>query len=281
MDWELYERQRATLMFIGVAFLCFLLLAFQRSAAVQHVKAFIVACTSPTQRVFTHFTRPAPAGETSPAAPLMSSGPVETAPVAEAPVDVDLHPENSRTLRVLADENARLRDILELKRSHWPKLVAAHVVNRDPQRWFQEILIDKGSGEGLKVDDPVVAMSGNREALVGRIAEAGAHTSRVMLVQDSLSAVAASVSGAAGEDGVVEGNNGHDLYLKYLNRESKARIGDLVVTSGLGKTFPEGIAIGYIREIDLDQRQLFLQARLTPATLGSPMRVVGVLLRSD
>jgi hypothetical protein len=39
MDWELYERQRATLVFVCVAFVCFLLLAFQRSAAVQHIKS--------------------------------------------------------------------------------------------------------------------------------------------------------------------------------------------------------------------------------------------------
>jgi hypothetical protein len=275
MDWELYERQRATLFFIGVAFLCFLLLAFQRSSAVQHVKAFFVGCTFPTQRLFSELT---------------SSVPTEKPPVSPPPAEdvltpsggsVISHGEQSRALRVLAEENVRLSELLDLKRQHWPHLVSAHVVNRDPQRWFQEVLLDKGQEDGLSVDDPVIAWSGNREALVGRIVESGAHTSRVMLIHDSLSSVAATVEGSNGEDGIVEGSNSHDLYLRYLTRDSHVKIGDLVVTSGLGGTFPEGIPIGWVREMGLDTRQLFLQARLSPAIISHPLRLVGVLVKHE
>src|SRR5439155_5705184 len=131
--------------------------------------------------------------------------------------------------------------------------------------------------DGLEVDGPVLADVGGREALVGRIVEASAHVSKVMLLQDSLSAVAATVAGDRGEDGVVEGANGHELVLKFLDRASQVKIGDLVTTSGLGKAFPPGVAIGWVEDIEPDPRQLFLQARLRPASRSNRLRTVLVL----
>ncbi|OGR89410.1 MAG: rod shape-determining protein MreC [Elusimicrobia bacterium RIFCSPLOWO2_01_FULL_59_12] len=279
MHWELYERQRATLVLIGVVFLSVLLLAFQRSAVVQHIKSFFVACTFPSQRLFSQLS--APVTPSSPAAPAIPSAPVSEELGALPDAAADWRAEKFRALKVLADENARLNALLGLKRERWPRLVAARVVSRDPQRWFQEILLDKGQEDGLQVDDPVIAPVGNYEALVGRIVEAGARTSRVMLVHDSLSAVAATVSGASADDGVVEGSNSQDLYLRYLSRESQVKIGDSVATSGLGRQFPAGVPIGWVRDIQLDDRQLFLQARLNPALAASPLRIVGVLVRRD
>jgi rod shape-determining protein MreC len=143
------------------------------------------------------------------------------------------------------------------------------------------LLVDKGEQDGVQIDYPVIALAGNREALIGRIIEVGAHTSRVMLVHDSLSSVAATVVGATQEDGVVEGSNSHDLYLRYLSRDSQVKIGDMVITSGLGRMFPEGIAVGWVNEIGLDERQLFLQARLTPAMTSAPLRFVGILAKKE
>ena len=282
MDWELYERQRATLVFIGVAVISFFLLAFQRSSAVQHIKAFFVSCTFPAQRLLSEWTSASPIEK--PVTPPPTA-PVEDGlmpPIPEANGVVDEHAEQSRALHVLAEENARLSGLLEFKRERWPRLVAARVVSRDPQRWFQEALLDKGVDDGIQIDDPVVALSGNREALVGRVVETGSHTSRVMLIHDSLSSVPATVSEATeSEDGVVEGSNSHDLYLKYLIRDSHVKIGDLVTTSGLGGMFPAGIPIGWVQEIGLDQRQLFLQARLRPAMVSFPLRVVGILIKKQ
>jgi hypothetical protein len=277
MDWELYERQRATLVFIGVAFLCFLLLAFQRSAAVQHVKAFFVGCTLPAQRMFSQLTASPPVEPPPVPAPV----PAEDATVPPVGGVEDTRPEQSRAVRVLAQENARLSELLGLRRERWPRMVSARVVSRDPQKWFQEILLDKGEADGVGVDDPVIALAGRRETLVGRVVESGAHTARVMLVHDSLSSVAATVAESGGDDGVVEGSNSHDLYLKYLSRDSRVKIGDLVVTSGLGKTFPEGIPIGWVQDIGLDPRQLFLQARLRSALVSHPLRLVGILVKRD
>jgi rod shape-determining protein MreC len=89
--------------------------------------------------------------------------------------------------------------------------------------------------------------------------------------------VAATIVGERGEDGVVEGTNEHDLVLKFLDRGSQVKIGDLVETSGLGQAFPPGVPIGWVEGIEPDPRQLFLQAKLHPAARSNQLRVVLIL----
>ena len=272
MDWELYERYRATLLLAGLLLVSSLFLAFQKTASIQHLRSFLVHFSIPPQRFLSDLkpTAPEPEG----AAVSVAS---DTTTLRDADLDQNFVGEERRKVEVLREENSRLRDILELKRERWPKATVARVAGRDPQRWFQEIVLDKGKEEGLEIDAPVLAVVEGREALVGRVVEASSHNSKVMLLQDSLSAVAATVTGVRGEDGVVEGTNTHELLLKYLDRGSQVKIGDVVVTSGLGKAFPAGVPMGWIENIEPDPRQLFLQAKLHPSVKSNQLRVVLVL----
>lgn len=269
MDWELYQRYRATLMLAGIAFISCLLLVFQRASVVRHLRSFLVIATLPTGRFLSEWKTP-------PAGPDAAQ---EGAPPVIAPGGAE--PEARRAVQILSQENKRLRELLDLRERRWPRAIAAHVVGRDPRRWFQELVIDKGQAEGVAMDDPVMAIVEGREGLVGRISEAADHVAKVMLIQDSLSAVAATALGAGAEDGVVEGTNSHDLVLKYLDRGSRIKIGDPVVTSGLGKIFPDGVAIGWVQEIGLDPRQVFLQARLRPAVPANRIHAVLILTRAS
>ena len=273
MDWELYERYRSTVLLAGLLFVSSLLLAFQKTSSVQHLRAFLVRLALPPQRFLAQLKPPSPSPEAEGTAPSE-----EDRLSAILDVSARFSGELRRKIQVLGEENSRLREALELKDSKWPRAVVAHVAGRDPQRWFQEIVLDKGKDEGLTIDAPVLAVVEGREALVGRIVEVSAHVSKVMLLQDSLSEVAATVPGANGEDGVVEGTNAHELVLKFLDRGSQVKLGDLVVTSGLGKTFPPGVPIGWVEGLEPDPRQLFLQARLRPAARSNQIRVVLVIL---
>jgi rod shape-determining protein MreC len=273
MDWELYERYRATVLLAGFLVVSSLFLAFQKTPAVQHVRAFLVRFTLPPQRFLAQLK-----SSSSPSVEGGSPSPTEDSAPSALEAGGRSSDEERRKIHVLSEENSRLRAVLELKESRWPKAILAHVAGRDPQRWFQEIVLDKGKEENLQIDAPVLAVVEGREALVGRIVEMSAHVSKVMLLQDSLSEVAATVSGPTGEDGVVEGSNAHALVLKFLDRGSQVKIGDLVLTSGLGKAFPPGIPIGWVEGLEPDPRQLFLQARLRPAARSNQIRVVLVLV---
>src|SRR5437879_9475096 len=271
MDWELYERYKSTLLLAGFLFASALLFAFQKAYSVQHLRAFLVRFALPPQRFLTQLK--APEAPEPPAPPSVA----ETTSSDEMPTSGTFPTEERRKIQILSEENKRLRDILDLKKEKWPRAIVAHVAGRDPQRWLQEIVLEQGKEEGLEVDGPVLADVGGREALVGRVVEISAHVSKVMLLQDSLSAVAATVVGDRGEDGVVEGTNAHELMLKFLARGSQVKIGDLVVTSGLGKAFPPGVSIGWVENMEPDPRQLFLQARLRPAVRSKDLRAVLVL----
>ena len=274
MDWELYERYRSTVLLAVLLFVSSLFLAFQKTSSVQHLRAFLVRFTLPPQHFLVQIK--SSSSETS------ITEPSEPAPdnVPGTVLDIGSHfsGEERRRIQILTEENTRYRNLFQLKESKWPGAIVAHVAGRDPQRWFQEIVLDKGKEDGLKPDFPVLAIVDGREALIGRILEVSAHVSKVMLLQDSLSEVAATVPGANGEDGVVEGTNSHELVLKFLDRGSLVKIGDLVVTSGLGDAFPSRVPIGWVEGLEPDPRQLFLQAKLRPAARSNQIRVVLVLV---
>jgi rod shape-determining protein MreC len=115
--------------------------------------------------------------------------------------------------------------------------------------------------------------------LIGRVTEVDPKGCKVMLLNDGLSAVPAQIKQRSVDDGVLEGDHSPTLWLRYLHRESLVRIGDEVVTSGLGAQIPAGLLIGYVEDVMLDPRQLFLQARVRPAIVSSALRVVLILKR--
>src|SRR5262245_29453396 len=144
--------------------------------------------------------------------------------------------------------------------------VTARVVARSPTVWYSTVTIDKGSGDGIRVDDPVVAADG----LAGKITQTTSGTSQVTLITDADSAVTARVL-PGGSTGVVEPNVGdpRDLQLDYLERGSNIAKGQMVVTAGfstgdLGSIFPPGIPIGEITDATLEEQQAYQRVHLEP-----------------
>jgi rod shape-determining protein MreC len=127
--------------------------------------------------------------------------------------------------------------------------VAAHVISRDPTLWYATDEIDKGSDDGVQVNDPVIGPGG----LVGRISLVGPTFSIVTLITDHSMAVAAQVQDSAGDSGVLvpDVGNPNDLLLQYLPRTAQAQVGQQVVTTGfksgpLEDLYPAGIPIGTV-----------------------------------
>src|SRR5882724_5576408 len=171
MDWELYDRYRSTLLLAGLLLVSAVLFIFQRSSSVQYLRAFLVRFALPPQRLLTQLKAPLSPGRLAP-----DTGGGESASPDAAALNAVVEGEDRRKIEVLREENERLHNVLDLKKERWPRAIIAHVAGRDPQRWFQEIVLDKGKEDGLEVDGPVLADIGTgREALVGRIVEASAH----------------------------------------------------------------------------------------------------------
>jgi rod shape-determining protein MreC len=157
--------------------------------------------------------------------------------------------------------------------------VTARVVARSPTVWYSTVTIDKGSSDGVHVDDPVVAALG----LAGKVTQTTPNTSQVTLITDSDSAVTARVQ-PGGATGVVEPNvgNPNDLQLDYLERGSNIAQGQMVVTAGfstgdLGSIFPPGIPIGKITRATVEEQQAYQRVHLEPFADLRNMEFVKVL----
>ena len=158
-------------------------------------------------------------------------------------------------LQVAADENKELRDIVDYARSsgldaYEPQ--TARVYSRSPSSWYQTIEINKGSSDGLAVNQPVI----NGKGLVGKVKAVSDGNAVVMLLSDSqfgVSALAAT-SGQPGAILPVAGSPG-DLLFDLVPEAKEVRTGDTIVTAGtvssrLPSPFPQGIPIGRVKRID-------------------------------
>lgn len=134
------------------------------------------------------------------------------------------------------------------------KRVDAEVVQESASIWYETIDIDKGSSEGIAVNDPVI----NGEGLVGKVTAVAPEAAQVSLITDSAVKVSARVSGSR-QAGILQPKVGNpsDLLLQYVSSDSKAAEGDLVETSGTVESpyesiFPAGIPIGTITSVETE-----------------------------
>jgi len=153
------------------------------------------------------------------------------------------------------DVPAELRDIVDYARSsgldaYEPQ--TARVYSRSPSSWYQTIEINKGSSDGLAVNQPVI----NGKGLVGKVKAVSDGNAVVMLLSDSQFGVSA-LAAASGQPGAilpVAGSPG-DLLFDLVPEAKEVRTGDTIVTAGtvsarLPSPFPQGIPIGRVKRID-------------------------------
>lgn len=160
----------------------------------------------------------------------------------------------------LEQSNERLSELLRFRSELGGTVRGARVVGRDPQHWFRSLIIDIGRTEGVRPGLAVLAPGG----VVGRITEVGRAASRVLLLTDNDSGIAAIVQRSRA-GGVVQGARDLGCQMNYLRRDVDVEVGDRVVTSGLDGIFPKGILIGTISDITLEHRDLLLSARVEPS----------------
>jgi rod shape-determining protein MreC len=169
-------------------------------------------------------------------------------------------------------ETQRLQRLLAMREASQAELLAARVVGKDATNWFKTILLDRGSREGVRRNQPVLAPDG----LVGRVVEVTPTTARVQLVTDPVNAVGGLIQRTR-VTGIVSGNLGAGTRIRYLPLMADVVVGDEVVTSGMGGVFPKGIPIGRITAVDRRSGALFQEATLQPAVDLSRLEEVLIL----
>jgi rod shape-determining protein MreC len=186
--------------------------------------------------------------------------------------------------REALQENAQLRNLVGLDRG--PVLAATayrpltgRVIARSPTVWQSTVTIDLGSGDGVRVNDPVISGDG----LVGRIASVEHGSSQVMLLTDHASGVSAKVL-PSGTQGVIRPDLGdpEDLLLDFIDPSRHLYRGQAVVTSGwraqgLASFFPPGLPIGEVTRAPITEQEASEQVHLRPYADLANLDLVQVL----
>jgi len=181
-------------------------------------------------------------------------------------------------------ENTQLRKLVELDRD--PPLaesayepVTGRVIGRSPTVWNSTATLDVGSGDGVKVDDPVISGDG----LVGIVASTQGGSSQVTLITDHESAVSAKVL-PGGVQGVIRPNVGdpEDLILDFIDSTKHVHGGQAVVTSGwraqgLASLFPPGLPVGEVTSASIVEQEASQQVHLRPYADIANLDLVQVL----
>jgi rod shape-determining protein MreC len=169
-------------------------------------------------------------------------------------------------------ETQRLERMLAMRRASQAEFLTARVVGKDATNWFKTIVLDRGSLEGIRRNQPALAPDG----LVGRVVEVTPTSARIQLLTDPVSAVGGLIQRTR-VTGIVSGNLGAGARVRYLPLMADVIVGDEVVTSGMGGVFPKGILIGRIASVERKSGALFQEASLQSAVDLSRLEEVLIL----
>lgn len=187
--------------------------------------------------------------------------------------------EENRRLSALAVENRRLRDMLGFRDRHELDngLLAARVIGRSITPYFRVVRIRLGAGKDqVKAGMPVIT----RDGVVGTIDRVASDYSDVMLLVDARSSIDV-VSRENRVRGIVKGQGEIDRYsarMEYTLRTDELKLGEVVVTSGMGMRFPPNLVVGTVESIEKKQYGLYQKVTLMPSVDFSRLEEVFVIV---
>jgi rod shape-determining protein MreC len=146
-----------------------------------------------------------------------------------------------------AAQGRRLQALLEFKQKYISQTVAAQVIGTSGSDRSHIVWLDKGSADGLKVDQAVITPSG----VVGKLRDVFPHTSQAVLLNDA-SAGAGVVLEGSRIRGIVRGTAEGQMQIVNLMADSRIKVGEQVVTSGGDMVYPRGLPVGTITKIEVD-----------------------------
>jgi rod shape-determining protein MreC len=184
--------------------------------------------------------------------------------------------ENVR-LKEFEAQNEDLRAKLEFSETHPEYILKAaevrgRVIGSEPNNLLAVLIVDVGKRHGIAKGMPVVSERG----LVGRILSVGTNWSKVLLIIDPSSSVAAMTQSERAP-GVVSGQLGQDLRMDYIPQKDRVTVGDVVLTSGMGGRYPPSIVIGQITEAEQRDVDTFQRATVRPSVSFDKLETILVL----
>jgi rod shape-determining protein MreC len=166
----------------------------------------------------------------------------------------------------------RIANLLPQEEPQISKLLVATVIGRDATQWSKVVFIDKGTEQGVRENLAVMTHAG----AIGHIIQSTGTTSKVLLITDSRSAVD-SLFQDSRVTGVAVGTGKNLIKVKYVPMNARVAMGDSIISSGLGGTFPKGLKIGVVSQVVKMKQGLFQNITVKPS--AEFLRLEEVLVR--
>lgn len=173
---------------------------------------------------------------------------------------ISLLKSQNKRLKVLTLENQRLRRLLEFKKELPEKIITATIIGKDPFPFFKTLIINRGQIDGISSGLVVLTPDG----VVGRTMEVYKHHSKAIILTDNNSAIDAIIQRTR-TSGVLEGTGDFNVCsLNFIDRIADVKVGDVVITSGMGGVFIKGLPIGEVIHVRQEKAGLFKEVHVKP-----------------
>ena len=185
----------------------------------------------------------------------------------------EIRDENRRLKKTLSEYDEKLSEYLEAysiylnvteqldykKKNTFPS-VTALVVGRDPSYWFQTIIVNRGEDDS--VFKGMVART--EKGVVGQVIQVSPNYAKILLANAPSSAIDAIIQKNRVR-GILKGAGKSGYVLYYVLKNADVKIGDRVVTAGIGGIFPSGILLGHVKAVHKKQRGMFQEIEVEPS----------------
>ncbi|MBS1993906.1 MAG: rod shape-determining protein MreC [Cyanobacteria bacterium SZAS LIN-2] len=157
-------------------------------------------------------------------------------------------------LKQQSRDSSRLRSLLELKQKSERTTVAAEVVARNPDNWFEQVVIDKGSADKVTKGSAVISVSG----VIGQVVSCSEHASVVRLLTDPEQKLGVLIP-RLGVTGILVGDHEKNAHIDFVPVGTNVDAGDKVVCLGKAGTFPDNHPVGTVAAVRRDANGASMQ----------------------
>lgn len=177
----------------------------------------------------------------------------------------------------LQAENARLRQLLDLRPALTVPTLSAEVLYEAPDPFSRRVVIDRGATQGVAAGSPVI----NESGVLGQVTRVYPLSAEVTLLTDKDAAIPLLNARTQMRNAAAGRADGSGMELRFLAANADVKVGDLMTTSGLDGVYPAGLPVAKVTAVERRGDSSFAQVLLAPIAQPDSARHVLVLQPLD
>ncbi len=181
-------------------------------------------------------------------------------------------------LKMNIEDSKIITEELNYIKEHNFNAVSAKVIGRGSDEYLQVIILNKGQSEGIQTNYPVISNNG---FIIGKIIEVNKQISKVLLLSDNQSKIAAIVKNESLSPGIVSGQYGITLKMELIPQGHTILNDQMVTTGGSEQYIPANLIIGKITRITQKDGELFQEAVIEPIIDYQNLNIVTIILPNN